>query len=248
MLRLALSTLTGRKAGAAGAFVAVMLAAILAESMGILLQSSLQAPLAVERLQQATVVVQGPTTVAAGEGEGTYGVPLLERVSIDPSVAARLSGLRGVVRVVTDRSVYASLIDVRGRLYHGVDGETTVGHGWESAPLTPYGIAAVAAPRRAADVVVDRRAAVKLHLHIGSRVAVLTAKGSTRFAVSGIAATPAGTTPPEQGALFFRSDVAARLSSVPGRVLRPSSTDRISKFALENASAPVTIAAVPYGP
>ena len=156
MLRIALSTLAGRKAGAAGAFVAVALAAVLAGSMGILLQSSLQAPLAVERLQHATVVVQGPTSTT-GVGNGTYAAPLLERATIDPSVASRLQGVPGVARVVTDRSVYAALLDAHGRVYHGADGEPTGGHGWESSQLTPYAVVAGYAPRGAHDVVVDRR-------------------------------------------------------------------------------------------
>src|SRR2546423_15465696 len=70
MLRLALSTLAARKSGTFGALAAVGLAVILIVSCGILLQSSLQAPIAVERLHGTSVVVEGPTTVTGSQGEG----------------------------------------------------------------------------------------------------------------------------------------------------------------------------------
>src|SRR3954452_24930899 len=114
MLRIAFSTLAGRKAGAVGAFVGVVLATVLAGSMAILLQSSLQAPIGVERLQQASIVVEGRTTIAPARDEGTIAVPLLERSRIDESITERLRGIDGVSRVIADRSVYAALVGSDG--------------------------------------------------------------------------------------------------------------------------------------
>ena len=58
MLRIALSTLAARKSGMLGAFAAVALAVVLVVSCGILLDSSLRAPIRVQRLAAAGVVVQ----------------------------------------------------------------------------------------------------------------------------------------------------------------------------------------------
>src|SRR3954449_2917016 len=70
MLRIAFSTLAARKSGMMGAFAAVGLAVILVVSCGILLQSSLRAPIAVERLHNASVVVEAATSVTGSQGEG----------------------------------------------------------------------------------------------------------------------------------------------------------------------------------
>ena len=74
MLRIAFSTLAGRKGGMLGAFAAVALAVILVVSCGILLESSLQAPIPVERLAAAGVVVQADPTF-----DGNASVLLSER-------------------------------------------------------------------------------------------------------------------------------------------------------------------------
>ncbi len=63
MLRIAFITLAARKSGMIGALAAVGLAVVLVVSCLILLQSSLSAPLPVERLRAASVVVQASTSV-----------------------------------------------------------------------------------------------------------------------------------------------------------------------------------------
>src|SRR3954451_9280201 len=97
MLRLAVSTLGARKSGAFGALAAVALAVILIVSCGILLQSSLQAPIAVERLHAAAVVVEGPTSVTGSQGQGNINeVSLTERRRVPSSAAARIRRIPGV--------------------------------------------------------------------------------------------------------------------------------------------------------
>src|SRR6266550_5250243 len=125
MLRLALSTLAARKSGTFGALAAVGLAVILIVSCGILLQSSLQRPIAVERLHGTSVVVVGPTTVTGSQGQGNINeVSLTERDRLPSSAAGRIRRIPGVETVIADRSVYAAAIDGHGRLVcHGGSGD-----------------------------------------------------------------------------------------------------------------------------
>src|SRR4051794_37278739 len=117
MLRLAFSTLAARKSGAFGALAAVGLAVILIVSCGILLQSSLRAPIAVQRLHGASVVVEGSTIVTGSQGQGNINeVALTERRRLPSSAAALIRRIPGVEAVIADRSVYAVAIDRHGRL------------------------------------------------------------------------------------------------------------------------------------
>ncbi len=76
MLRIAFITLAARKSGMIGALAAVGLAVVLVVSCLILLQSSLSAPLPVERLQAASVIVQASTSSAGLHGEANVSVSL----------------------------------------------------------------------------------------------------------------------------------------------------------------------------
>ena len=218
MLRIALITLAARKSGMFGALAAVSLAVVLVVSCGILLQSSLRAPIPVERLRAAAVVVQASTTVAGSEGEGAVSVSLGERARLSGSEADRIRELPGIAAVVADRSVYASVVDRRGRLLKGANGSPSVGHGWESAALTPYVLSAGGPPARRSDVVIDAHLASEGSLRVGDRVRVLTISGPATFNVAGIAGTARSRQLPEQAAVFFRTDVAARLSGAGRRV------------------------------
>ena len=129
MLRLALSTLAARKSGTFGALTAVGLAVILIVSCGILLQSSLQRPIAVERLHGTSVVVEGPTTVTGSQGQGNINeVSLTERGRLPSSPVGRIRRIPGVETVIADRSVYAAAIDGHGRLVKSRNGPLPAGH------------------------------------------------------------------------------------------------------------------------
>ncbi|MFL5914466.1 MAG: FtsX-like permease family protein [Gaiellaceae bacterium] len=219
MLRLALSTLAARKSGTFGALAAVGLAVILIVSCGILLQSSLQRPIAVERLHATSVVVEGPTTVTGSQGQGNINeVSLTERGRLPGSAAGRIRKIPGVEIVIADRSVYAVAIDTHGRLVKSRNGPLPVGHGWESAPLTPYVLTGGHSPIRQFDVVIDRRLASRADVRVGERLRILTTAGTAAFTVAGIVGTPRRQFLPEQAAIFFRSDVAARLAASGSRV------------------------------
>jgi putative ABC transport system permease protein len=209
-----LSTLAARKGGMFGALAAVALAVVLVVSCGILLQSSLQAPIPVERLHAASVVVQASTTLPGANNS----VPLRERPRLGASVADRIQQVPGVAAVIADRSIFAATVDRRGRILEGENGSPSVGHGWESASLTPYRLTSGHAPAHTSDVVVDAYLAAADNLRPGDRVRILTTNGTELYAVAGVAGVPPSRRLPEQAAVFFRTDVAARLSGNRAKV------------------------------
>ncbi len=218
MLRIALSTLGSRKGGMFGAFAAVVLAVVLVVSCGILLESSLRAPIPVERLSAADVVVQVDPKIAPAHGSANVTVLAGERRRLSERLAEKIRPLPGVAKVVSDRSVYAQVLDRRGRLVGAGDGVPAVGHGWQSAALTPYRLESGRAPRLPGEVVLDARSASEGSMHPGDRVRILTATAPQTFTVVGVAAAreiPAGSW---QSTVFFRDDVAARLAGTGDRV------------------------------
>jgi putative ABC transport system permease protein len=208
MLWIAVHTLRARKAGAYGALAAVALAATLAVSCAILLQSSLRTPIPVERLGAAGVVVQAGQSTS---GDGEVSVSLPEPARLPAGVADRLRGVPGVRAVVADRSfdvlLGAGTAHVRGAP------ETIAGYGWGSAALTPYALAAGHAPRTATEVVVGDRLARRAALRPGAVLDVVTASARRRVTVAGIATPRSARDAAGLGStLFFRDDVAAALS------------------------------------
>jgi putative ABC transport system permease protein len=213
MLRLAFSTLAARKSGSFGALAAVGLAVILIVSCGILLQSSLQTPVPVQRLHGASVVVEASTTVTGSQGQGNINeASLPERNRLPGSEADRLRGIPGVETVIADRSVYAVAIDEHGRMIKGRNGALPSGHGWESALLTPYVLTSGHPPTDPSDVVIDHWLASRAAVGAGERLRILTTTGAATFTVAGIAETRPPQALPDQAALFFRTDVAAHFA------------------------------------
>ena len=144
MLRIASSTLAARKSGMIGALAAVGLAVILVVSCGILLESSMRAPIPVERLEAAGVVVEAAPAAA---GEGNVDVSLPERAMLPASLATRLQGVPGVRAAIADRSFPLQLID-SGKLLTGPGDTPPVGHGWESAAFAPIVLTGGSRPSR----------------------------------------------------------------------------------------------------
>ena len=101
MLRIALSTLGTRKSGTLGAFAAVGLAVVLVVSCGVLLDSSLKAP-----IPRASASVPRrwwfrPNPSISGRGE--VSVALRERPRLAASLAHRLRTVPGVRAAIADR-------------------------------------------------------------------------------------------------------------------------------------------------
>ncbi|MEU4325924.1 ABC transporter permease [Nonomuraea dietziae] len=192
MISFALSTLRHRKAGFAGAFVALLCAAALVTACGLLLETGLRGGVAPERYAGAPVIVAGDQFVRSAVGEGekvkTKAKALSERRWIPASVAAELAKARGVEKVVSEVTFPVG---------------SALGHGWESAALTPFTLASGRAPEAADEVVVDARFAGR-SLTVGSRV----------YRVVGVTAQAL----PSQDTIFFSTREARRLAGRPGQV------------------------------
>ncbi|WP_346155055.1 ABC transporter permease [Nonomuraea recticatena] len=192
MISFALSTLRHRKAGFAGAFVALLCAAALVTACGLLLETGLRGGVAPERYAGAPVIVAGDQFVRSTVGEGekvkTKAKALSERRWIPASVAAELATARGVEKVVSEVTFPVG---------------SALGHGWESAALTPFTLASGRAPEAADEVVVDARFAGR-SLTVGSRV----------YRVVGVTAQAL----PSQDTIFFSTREARRLAGRPGQV------------------------------
>ncbi|MEV0230679.1 ABC transporter permease [Nonomuraea sp. NPDC050786] len=143
MISFALRTLRHRKAGFAGAFVALLCAAALVTACGMLLETGLRGEVAPERYAGAPVIVAGDQYVRQVKQSGKEKAKLLsERRWIPASLAGEIRRVPGVTKVVTEVTFpYAGF----------------TAHGWESAALTPFTLAKGRAPKAANEVVVDAR-------------------------------------------------------------------------------------------
>ncbi|MEU7691867.1 ABC transporter permease [Microbispora hainanensis] len=194
---LALKTLRHRRAAFAGAFVALVCAAALVCACLMLLETGLRGGVAPERYAGAPLIVAGDqnvhATVTKSSGKvKTKAKPLSERVWIPEATAAKLRALPGVSKVLTEVT-----FPVNGH---------ALGHGWESAGLTPFTIARGRPPRADGEVVVDARSG----LSVG---AALDVRG-TAHRVVGVTAQAL----PSQDTVFFSTDEARRLAGRPGLV------------------------------
>ncbi len=144
------------------------------------------------------------------------------------SEAERIRTFPASLAVVPDRSVYAPAVDRRGRILKGANDLPSVGHGWESAALTPYALTSGHAPPFGrSDVVVDTRLASEGALHVGDRVRILTIARPAAFTSAASRRTAASHELPEQSAVFFRTTsllgcrAAATASTCSGILTRP---------------------------
>lgn len=193
MISFAIRTLRHRKAGFAGAFVALLCAAALVTACGMLLETGLRGEVAPERYAGAPVIVAGDRfdrqTTRDEDGDvKTKAKPLSERRWIPASIAAELRGAPGVEKVVTEVTFPVG---------------DALGHGWESAALTPFTLARGRAPRSDDEVVVDADFAG----------ATLQA-GERAYRVVGVTAQAL----PSQDTVFFTTREARRLAGRQGMV------------------------------
>lgn len=234
MLRLALGTLRTRIAGFAGAFLAVLLAAVLVTASGVMLESALRAHTPVERLDGTDFAVAAsrhlertPAMGKAKDGDEITTEALKETARIPASLAARIAAVPGVQAAVPDRTVPVVL----------PDGTTAEVHGWDSARLSPYRLTAGGAPATDGQAVLDTATAARLGAVPGGTLRLATPAGARTITVSGIAAAPAQAA--DKPAVFLPADQAAGLSTVPDRadfvgvVLAPGADRGAVRHALD---------------
>ncbi|MFJ9516899.1 ABC transporter permease [Kitasatospora sp. NPDC101801] len=188
-----------RRGIAAGVAAALMFAAMLVGSFGVLLESGLRAHGQLDRYAGAVAVVARSQSVShttgSGESKQTESRPLTERARIPDAAAeaARLRAVPGVTAVVKDVSV--PVVDGLGR--------QLTGHGWESAALTGTPLGAGRAPVGDRQVVLPASSGAT----VGAVVPLRTDGGPQPFTVSGLLA--GGTD------VYFAQPYAAALSGHP---------------------------------
>jgi putative ABC transport system permease protein len=193
MFRLALRSARKRPSTFLGALLTFFVAGILSMAGGMLLDAALRTHPPVQRYSSAAAVVTGHQIVGAD-----HDVALPERARVSSSLIARLAAVPGVRAAIGDVSVPARL------------GSSSIEiHGWTSARLTPYTLAAGRAPVRASEVVTGFPAKVGTRLRLASTEAVRT------VTVVGIARSRHGA---RNRPAFMTDAEAARLGGHPGRV------------------------------
>ncbi|WP_027345738.1 ABC transporter permease [Hamadaea tsunoensis] len=211
MIRLALAGLRSRRAAFAGTFLAAVLAAALLGGAALLLFSVLTARPTTHRFDAAAVVVGGDRTVSLtttkDKGKGkTKSKTKTERLAGAPPLpaawAAQLAGLPGVGSVVADYSFPVTLTTLDGTPIG-----TPVAHGWSSAALLPFTLAAGTAPGPG-----ELAADPSLGLRPGDRVRLVTRTGVRELTVSGTVAQRLD----EQSAVFVADGQAAAVSGLTG--------------------------------
>jgi putative ABC transport system permease protein len=213
MLRLALQTLRGRRHGFVGAFVALAFAVALLTACGILVQSGAQGDARVDRYAATPIVIAGDDTMRAPLGRDAERVPLPEPRRLPAALGDRVAGVEGVSRVVSDRSIPAT-VATGGRVLAAPDGERVFAHGWSSAALAPYTFVGGRAPGSDAEVVLDARLATVGEVAVGEEVRIASTDGTRRYSVVGLARTA----PAAPAAVFVTDALAARLAADPGQV------------------------------
>src|SRR3954447_25645419 len=212
MLRISLQTLRARRGTLAGAFVAIWLAVTLASATGLLMAGALGSPGA-GRLAATDAVVRADPTVTIGHGEDAEGVDVIPAPRLPAGIVERATAVPGVARAVGDVAFPAGAWNAQGRHLDADRADRLVGHGWDSAALTPYRLTDGRPPAGRNDVVAD----VRLNTRVGAVLRVVTPAGDARYRVSGLA--DAGRVGDEsQAAVFFVPALAAALSGAPGRV------------------------------
>ncbi|WP_244298381.1 ABC transporter permease [Micromonospora cremea] len=226
-MRLALGTLRQHRGAYAGTFFAALLAVALLAGGGLLLASVLTAKPPADRFAAAPIVVSGDrdvtlenvTTKQKKDKAKVKRKVKSERLTgagaLPVDLASRLGSLPGVAAAIADVAFPVQASTPDGRPLRGADDAPVIGHGWASAPLTPYALRVGAAPGRG-QVVIDVDLAQRSGTAVGGRLVVTTKTGSHPMVVSGVAAPAGRDGLPAQGALFVADGEVAAVSGLPG--------------------------------
>jgi putative ABC transport system permease protein len=206
MLRLALKTLRYRKGGFFASLVALFLGAVVVQGSGGLLETGIRAHVEAERLAAADVVVTGSQAYPGPNPVGNHTEAMTERVLLDEDLVEAVAEVPGVVAAVPDVSVPITAL--------AGEPVTASGHGWSSAPLTPYTLVAGAEPSTADEVVVDSSTARRLDLAPGAELELAVRGTPHDYRVSGVAESSTTT----RATLLFADDEAFRLYDRPGKI------------------------------
>ncbi|MFI7274375.1 ABC transporter permease [Streptomyces sp. NPDC049879] len=214
MLRYALATLRARKAGFAGAFLALFCAAALITACGSLLETGLRGDIGTERYAATPLVVTADQnvhhTTQKGDKTKHKAKPVNEHVWLPADTADRIAAVPGVASVVPELTFPAEPLDASGLPWEGPD---VHGHAWSSAALTPFTVGEGHAPEADTEIVLDRGLAERAGLGVGDEVTVQSTDVPATYTVAGIADGEIA----EQAAVFFTDTEARRLAGHEGQ-------------------------------
>lgn len=181
-------------------FAALLFAAALAGSCGVLLEAAQLAHAPVQRYARAAAVVTGPQSVTTvvhsfGSKPQATQTPLSEPARVPLADAGRLRAVPGVREVIADVSFPVVT----------ATGQQVEGHGWDSAALLARELLRGRPPQLADEVVLGGPAGVR----IGSVVELQTLGTPRPYLVSGLIASGSPT-------VFFAPGTATQLSGHPG--------------------------------
>lgn len=145
-----------------------------------------------------------PLVVAANHAEG----------HLSPETITNLAALPEVDRIVPEVSFPATLLDDDGAVVRVPDTVGSFGHGWGSAPLTPFTLVEGDAPDPG-EVVLDLGSAREAGVGVGENVEVLSLGVVRGHRVSGLAEAEGAR---YQSALFFEDGRARALAGKPASV------------------------------
>ena len=156
----------------------------LASATGLLMAGALGPPGA-GRLAAADAVVRADPTVTIGRGEDAEGLDVIPGPRLPAATVERVAAVPGRRPRRGRRRVPRRRLGRRAAARSQAEGaDRLVGHGWDSAALTPYRLTAGRAPSGPAEVVADAR--------LGARVGDDAPRssrptGEARYRVSGLA-------------------------------------------------------------
>ncbi|MFI8259356.1 FtsX-like permease family protein [Streptomyces sp. NPDC085665] len=216
MLALAARMLRFRMGGFIATFVALLFGALIVMGCGGLMETALRNNAPPSRLAQADVLVNGNRSyVVPHSGEDAETVVLPEQVPLPAGLADKVRAVPGVRDVVAERTLEAAVLR-DGRPVGPAEGKAKA-HGWESAALTPYGLASGAAPKGADEVVLDGALASAAGAKTGDQVQITASGGTATYRLSGIA-RPENRRTVDEPTLFFSSGQAERLARPAGAI------------------------------
>ena len=231
-LAAAWQTVKGRRGGFAAAFVAVLTGSAVITACGILLESSVRAGVPADRYRGADVVVAAPQALPVPDDVDQR---FAERARLPAGLTAEVAAVPGVAAAIPDTGVSVSIDTSDASDMSGTFGSsgTATGHGWQSAVLGPFTLAAGRAPAGPDEVVLAGEAG----LPAGSRVRLTVGSVTAAYRVSGVTDGPRGG-PGRRGTVFFTDEQARLLSGRPDRV------DAIGVLAAPGFSAADLAAAI----
>jgi putative ABC transport system permease protein len=217
MLQLSLQTLRGRKGGALGTFIALLLGAAVLSACGALLESGLRSGSPTERFTASDALVAGRQRVDfvidTGEQTRVEKEVLVERVPVPATAVDRVTQVPGVSAVIPDVSVPVQVVPSSNQPVPGRHAAPVTAHSWSTTRLGSFRLAEGQAPRGDRDVVLDVELAKRAGLRPDDTVDVMTAGSSPRpFRISGTVALEGGALP-SRSVVYFSDDHLHRLAA-----------------------------------